>query len=156
MSQQTDVSDYPTWFQEKRTAQPLIVARWVSIALVGLLVVALLAIVICPTIWMFYHSLRDTNIQSLFLGSHEYIGFENYVSVLGSDRFQQSLGHLVQYLTFGACLQVVIGTVLALTLYEFVKSNEAILPDSHGKFRTSQTGLNHCLPTQMVLIEISH
>ena len=113
----------PAWFRNKRTARPLIVARWVPVALVGLPVAVLLAIVIYPTIWMFYHSLRDTNIQGLFMGSHEYIGFQNYATVIGSDRFQQSLIHLVQYLTFGACLQVLIGTVLALTLYEFVKSN---------------------------------
>ncbi len=103
----------------------MIVSRWVPAALVGLPVAVLLAIVIYPTVWMFYHSLRDTNIQGLFMESHEYIGFQNYASVLGSDRFQQSLGHLAQYLTFGACLQVVIGTALALTLYEFVKSNTA-------------------------------
>ncbi len=114
---------HPAWFRNKRTARPLIVARWVPVALVGLPVAVLLAIVIYPTIWMFYHSLRDTNIQGLFMGSHEYIGFQNYATVIGSDRFQQSLIHLVQYLTFGACLQVLIGTVLALTLYEFVKSN---------------------------------
>jgi len=116
-------SDYPAWFRNKRTTRPLIVARWVPILLVGLPVAVLLAIVIYPTIWMFYHSLRDTNIQGLFLGSHSYIGFENYAQVLSSDRFRDSLGHLVQYLTFGACLQVVIGTLLALTLYECIKSN---------------------------------
>jgi len=116
-------SDYPAWFRNKRTTRPLIVARWVPILLVGLPVAVLLAIVIYPTIWMFYHSLRDTNIQGLFLGSHSYIGFENYAQVLSSDRFRDSLVHLVQYLTFGACLQVVIGTLLALTLYECIKSN---------------------------------
>lgn len=120
-----DPSTYPDWFKTKKTARPLIVARWVPIALVGLPVAVLLAIVIYPTIWMFYHSLRDTNIQGLFMGSHQYIGFENYATVLGSERFQDSLGHLAQYLTFGATLQVLIGTVLALTLYEFVKSNVA-------------------------------
>jgi len=118
-----DPSTYPAWFKHKKTARPLIVSRWVPVFLVGLPVLVLLAIVIYPTIWMFYHSLRDTNIQGLFLGSHEYIGFTNYATVIGSERFQDSLVHLAQYLTFGACLQVVIGAVLALTLYEFVKSN---------------------------------
>ncbi len=115
--------DHPEWFRNKRTNRPLIVARWVPILLVGLPVAVLLAIVIYPTIWMFYHSLRDTNIQGLFMGTHAYIGFENYAQVLASERFRDSLGHLVQYLTFGACLQVVIGTLLALTLYECIKSN---------------------------------
>ncbi|MEM9047988.1 MAG: sugar ABC transporter permease [Pseudomonadota bacterium] len=118
-----DPATYPDWFRARRTARPLIVARWVPVALVGLPVLVLLAIVIYPTIWMFYHSLRDTNIQGLFRGTHDYIGFQNYATVVGSERFQDSLVHLAQYLTFGACLQVLIGTVLALTLYEFVKSN---------------------------------
>ena len=118
-----DPTTYPDWFRVKGTARPLIVARWVPLALVGVPVAVLLAIVIYPTIWMFYHSLRDTNIQGLFMGSHEYVGFRNYATVLGSERFQDSLVHLAQYLTFGACLQVLIGTVLALTLYEVVKSN---------------------------------
>ncbi|MCY4260699.1 MAG: hypothetical protein OXC91_10610, partial [Rhodobacteraceae bacterium] len=65
---------FPEWFLKKRSHQPLIVSRWVPAMLVGLPVAVLLAIVIYPTIWMFYHSLRDTNIQGLFLGSHSYIG----------------------------------------------------------------------------------
>ena len=120
-----DPSTYPDWFRKKKTAAPLIVSRWVPVIMVGIPVLVLLAIVIYPTIWMFYHSLRDTNITGLFSGSHQYIGFENYQTVIGSERFQDSLGHLVQYLTFGACLQVILGTVLALTLYELVMSKTA-------------------------------
>ncbi len=120
-----DPSTYPDWFDARKRARPLIVSRWVPIILVGIPVAVLLAIVIYPTIWMFYHSLRDTNITGLFSNNHEYIGFANYGTVLSSERFQDSLGHLAVYLTFGACLQVIIGAVLALTLYEVVKSNAA-------------------------------
>jgi len=120
-----DPSTYPDWFDARKRARPLIVSRWVPIILVGIPVAVLLAIVIYPTIWMFYHSLRDTNITGLFSGNHQYIGFENYGTVLSSERFQDSLGHLAVYLTFGACLQVIVGAVLALTLYEVVKSNAA-------------------------------
>ncbi|MEM9011347.1 MAG: sugar ABC transporter permease [Pseudomonadota bacterium] len=119
-----DPATYPEWFAgRRRRARPLIVARWVPIALVGLPVLVLFAIVIYPTIWMFYHSLRDTNITGLFMQNHQYVGFQNYATVVNSERFQDSLVHLAQYLTFGAVLQVMLGTVLALTLYEFVKSN---------------------------------
>ncbi|XWN30236.1 MAG: sugar ABC transporter permease [Devosia sp.] len=118
-----DPSTYPAWFTTGKRQRPLIVARWVPLALVGLPVLTLLAIVIYPTIWMFYHSLRDTNITGLFRGTHEYIGFANYATVINSERFQDSLVHLVQYLTFGAVLQVIVGAALALILYEFVKSN---------------------------------
>ena len=118
-----DPSTYPDWFDGKRRQRPLIVARWVPVAMVGLPVAVLFAIVVYPTIWMFYHSLRDTNITGLFTGNHAYIGFANYGTVFSSDRFQDSLVHLLQYLSFGAVLQVILGCVLALTLYEVVKSN---------------------------------
>ena len=42
-------------------------------------------------------------------------------TVLTSERFWDSVQHLVQYLVFGACLQVLLATVLALTLYEVVR-----------------------------------
>ena len=116
---------YPEWFRNKSRSQPLIVSRWVPVFLVGIPVLVLLAIVIYPTFWMFYHSLRDTNIQGLFMGNHQYHGFQNYATVVSSERFQDSLLHLLQYLTFGACLQVILGTLLALTLYEFVRNNAA-------------------------------
>ena len=118
-----DPATYPAWFDARRRARPLIVSRWVPVVLVGIPVLTLFAIVVYPTVWMFYHSLRDTNISSLFSGNHAFIGMENYATVLSSERFQDSLVHLVQYLGFGACLQVLLGVVLALTLYEFVKSN---------------------------------
>jgi multiple sugar transport system permease protein len=114
---------YPDWFKAGRAARPLIVSRWVPIFLVGIPVLVLFAIVVYPTIWMWYHSFRDTNINGLFSGNHQLIWFDNYVTVLKSSRFQASLWHLAVYLFFGACLQVVLAIVLALTLYEVVKSN---------------------------------
>ncbi len=116
-------STYPQWFKPGRSARPLIVSRWVPLLLVGIPVLTLVLIVVYPTIWMWYHSFRDTNINGLFSGNHQFVGLENYRTVLASDRFQESLWHLVLYLVFGACLQVLIATVLALTLYEYVKSN---------------------------------
>lgn len=118
-----DPGTYPAWFNARRKSSQLIVSPWLPVLLVGIPVLVLLAIVIYPTIWMFYHSLRNTNITGLFGGTHEYIGFANYAEVLGSERFHDSLVHLAQYLTFGATLQVFLATVLALTLFEFVKSN---------------------------------
>jgi multiple sugar transport system permease protein len=113
---------YPDWFRPRRMARPLIVSPWLPILLVGLPVLVLVAIVVYPTIWMFYHSLRDTNLTSLFSGEDNFVGAENYLTVLQSLRFQASLWHLAKYLFFGACLQVVIGVVLALILYECVRS----------------------------------
>ncbi len=118
-----DPSTWPAWFDGRQRRRPLIVARWVPVVMVGLPVAVLFAIVVYPTVWMFYHSLRDTNITGLFTGNHAYIGLANYGTVIHSERFQDSLVHLIQYLSFGAVLQVILGAVLALTLYEVVKSN---------------------------------
>jgi len=118
-----DPTTYPDWFVPGQQRLPLIVSRWVPVFLVGIPVLVLFAIVVYPTVWMFYHSLRDTNITGLFTGNHSYIGAENYQTVLSSSRFHDSLGHLALYLTFGACLQVLLGVGLALTLYEVIKSN---------------------------------
>lgn len=116
-----DPATYPDWFKNHRPRPNLIVARWVPIALVGLPVLVLFAIVVYPTIWMFYHSFQNTNMVRLFQESWEFVGWQNFATVLSSERFGNSVLQLGQYLLFGACLQVVLGTVLALTLYELVK-----------------------------------
>ena len=113
----------PQWFTTKKSGTKLQVGRWVPIALVAPPVLVLLAIVVYPTVWMFYHSLQDTNMTRLFNEDWSYVGFSNFTTVLTSDRFWNSAGHMVQYLVFGACLQVALGTLLALTLYELVRSN---------------------------------
>ena len=115
-------TEVPDWFTTRRRRKQLIVSRWVPLAMVGLPVLVLLAIVVYPTIWMAYHAFQDTNMMSLFTGNWQYVGWANFANVLSDDRFQNSLGHLAVYLTFGACLEVLLGTALALILYELVKS----------------------------------
>lgn len=112
----------PDWFaNKKKSASNLIVARWVPIALVGLPVLTLFAIVIYPTIWMFYHSFQDTNMMRLFQTNWSFVGWENFTTVLTSERFGDSIWHLALYLTFGTGLEVILAVVLALTLFEVVK-----------------------------------
>lgn len=115
----------PTWFVNRRRKSTLQVGQWVPLVLVAPPVLVLLAIVVYPTIWMFYHSLHDTNLIRLFQEDWSYIGFTNFNNVLTSDRFWNSAAQMGQYLVFGACLQVVLGTMLALTLYELVRNNLA-------------------------------
>ena len=115
---------HPAWFDPKKALKPrLQVGPWVPLALVSLPVLVLLAIVVYPTIWMFYHSVQDTNMMRLFQENWSYVGMANFGTVLTSERFWNSALHMVQYLLFGACLQVALGTVLALALYEMVRSN---------------------------------
>lgn len=120
---QTTAKPAPQWFVNRKPGRSIIVARWVPVALVSAPVLILFAIVIYPTIWMFYHALQDTNMVRLFQGSWSYVGFANFAGVLGAERFWNSVVNLMVYLSFGACLQVLLGTALALVLYETVKSN---------------------------------
>jgi len=112
----------PKWFTGRKKST-LIVARWVPLALVGLPVLTLLAIVIYPTIWMFYHAFQNTNMIRLFRNDWSYVGWENFATVFQSERFTDSVQNLVLYLTFGTGVEVLLGTIIALILYEVVKSN---------------------------------
>ncbi len=119
----TEHASHPEWFRSKRRGRNLIVSPIVPAAMVGLPVLVIIAIVIYPTVWMFYHAFHDTNMMSLFNRDWQNVGWQNFATVLSSDRFQGSVGHIIQYLFFGACMQVLLGTALALILYELVKSN---------------------------------
>lgn len=119
----TPEAGLPDWFRAKKGGAKLQVGRWVPLALVLPPVLVLVAIVVYPTVWMFYHALHDTNMMRLFQENWSYVGFANFGTVLSSDRFWNSAGNMLQYLTFGACLQVALGTVLALALYELVRNS---------------------------------
>ncbi|MEQ8965093.1 MAG: sugar ABC transporter permease [Azospirillaceae bacterium] len=114
---------YPDWFKAKGGGRSRLVSWWVPTVMVGLPILVIVCIVIYPTVWMFYHAFQNTNMMSLFTGNWSPVGWANFATVLSSDRFHASLTHLAIYLTFGACLQVLLGTALALILYEFVRSN---------------------------------
>ena len=114
---------YPDWFVKRRRRRSLIVSSWVPTVMVGIPILILAVIVIYPTIWMAYHAFQDTNMMSLFSGDWQFVGWQNFVNTLTDDRFRTSVWHLVRYLLFGACLQVVVGVALALILYEIVRNN---------------------------------
>ncbi len=115
-----DTARQPDWVRTGRRGRTLIVARWVPWVMVGIPVLILLAIVVYPTIWMAYHAFHDTNMMGLFTGRYSYVGWQNFINVLHDPRFHNSVVNLAYYLTFGACLEVLLGTALALILYELV------------------------------------
>ena len=115
----------PDWFKHKRADKNLIVNPVIPWLMIGFPVLILIAIVIYPTIWMGYHAFQNTNMMKLFYQDWEYIGWQNFATVLNDDRMWDSVGRLIQYLVFGACLEVLLGTILALTLFELVKSQLA-------------------------------
>ena len=116
-------TSYPDWFVKRRRRRNLIVSPLAPTVMVGIPILILAIIVIYPTVWMAYHAFQDTNMMSLFSGDWQYVGWQNFANTLSDDRFLNSVWHLVRYLLFGACLQVVVGVALALILYEVVRNN---------------------------------
>ncbi len=114
---------YPDWFKKRRRGRSLIVSPLVPVVMVGLPIAVLIAVAVYPTIWMAYHAFQDTNMMSLFSGNWSHVGWQNFGAVLSDERFLDSARRLVIYLLFGACLQVAIGTALALILYEVIANN---------------------------------
>jgi len=112
---------FPDWFKGRRVQAHRMVGAWVPVVLIGLPLGVLVAIVIYPTVWMFYHAFQNTSLMTLFNGNWSSVGFANFAEVLTSDRFANAMGNMGVYLTFGAALQVVIGTAVALMLYELVR-----------------------------------
>ena len=115
----------PDWFKHRGVNKNLIVNPVIPWLMIGFPVLILITIVIYPTIWMGYHAFQNTNMMKLFYQDWEYVGWQNFATVLSDDRMWDSVGRLIQYLVFGACLEVLLGTVLALTLFELVKSQLA-------------------------------
>jgi multiple sugar transport system permease protein len=115
----------PDWFKHRGVNKNLIVNPVIPWLMIGFPVLILITIVIYPTIWMGYHAFQNTNMMKLFYQDWEYIGWQNFATVLSDDRMWDSVGRLIQYLVFGACLEVLLGTILALTLFELVKSQLA-------------------------------
>ncbi|MGH6929028.1 MAG: carbohydrate ABC transporter permease [Dongiaceae bacterium] len=114
---------YPDWFVKRRRRGNLIVSAWVPTVMVGIPILILAVIVIYPTIWMAYHAFQDTSMMSLFSENWQFVGWQNFADTLQDDRFISSVWHLIRYLLFGACLQVVLGVAIALILYEVVQNN---------------------------------
>ncbi len=115
-------AEFPDWFVKRKRNRYLIVSPAVPAIMVGIPVAVLIAIVIFPTVWMAFHSFHDTNLISLFNRDWSNVGWRNYGLVFGSERFQDSLGRLALYLVFGATLQVLLGTALALIVFELIKN----------------------------------
>lgn len=94
--------------------------RWVSLLLVGPTVLTVFLVTIGPMLWSLWISFHQWNPGSLN-PEPVFNGPANYVWVFGNDRFWHSLVNLVYYSGFGVVLQVVLGTALALALYNYVQ-----------------------------------
>jgi multiple sugar transport system permease protein len=82
-------------------------------------VVVVAATVLYPAVWSLWISLH-----SWFPANgtgRRWVGLDNYKEVLGSARFWHAMKNLAYYVVVGVGLEMVLGIVLALALYEFVR-----------------------------------
>lgn len=94
--------------------------RWVALLLVGPTVATVFLITIGPMLWSLWLSFHQWNPGSLN-PEPVFNGVENYVWVFSNERFWNSAINLVYYSGFGVLVQVVLGTALALALYNYVE-----------------------------------
>lgn len=85
---------------------------------------ALVAIVIYPMFWSLYYSFHQYN---PIVGAAKWIGGGNYVWLFTSERFGHALRNLAYYLLVGVTTEMILAIVIALLLYELIKSRRVQL-----------------------------
>lgn len=79
----------------------------------------LVAVVIYPMFWSLYYSFHQYN---PIVGAAKWAGWGNYEWLFTSERFWESIKNLAFYMSFGVLLEMVLAIVVALLLYEYIKS----------------------------------
>ncbi|BER91489.1 MAG: multiple sugar transport system permease protein [Candidatus Atribacteria bacterium] len=79
-----------------------------------------LAIVIFPLLWAIYISFHSWN--PTISPERRFVGIANYIAVLKDERFLASLGRMLYYSGVGVTIQLVLGTLIALALVEYIRS----------------------------------
>ena len=83
--------------------------------------VVLASIVIYPMFWSLYYSLHQYN---PIVGAAKWVGLANYKWIFTSARFWRSVKHLAYYLIVGVGIEMILAIVVALLLYELIKSRK--------------------------------
>lgn len=106
--------------KEKPPKEDLVVVKNTTpflLVLPALLV--LVSIVIYPMFWSLYYSLHQYN---PIVGHAKWVGLSNYKWLFTSLRFWKSVKNLALYLAVGVGAEMVLAIVVALLLYELIKS----------------------------------
>ena len=86
------------------------------------IIIVLLALTLFPMLWSLQKSFYAWFPSRA--GDATWVGLDNFIWVFTSDRFWNSMGNLAFLLVFGVGIQMVLGTALALALYEGVSNRE--------------------------------
>lgn len=80
----------------------------------------LLSLVIFPMIWSLWISFTNLNL-SIASANGAFVGIENYVSLLESDRFWNSMINTTYYVGVGVTVEFVLGFAIALFMANYVR-----------------------------------
>ncbi len=106
--------------KEKPPKEDLVIVKnYTPFLLVLPALITLVAIVIYPMFWSLYYSLHQYN---PIVGAAKWIGLANYKWLFTSSRFWHSVKNLVYYLIVGVGAEMILAIVVALLLYELIKS----------------------------------
>jgi multiple sugar transport system permease protein len=83
-------------------------------------IVAVLALTLFPMLWSLQKSFYAWFPSRS--GGATWVGLDNFIWVFTSDRFWNSMGNLAYLLVFGVGVEMVLGTAIALALYEGVQN----------------------------------
>jgi multiple sugar transport system permease protein len=95
--------------------------EWLGPLMIGPAVLYIVLLVGVPFVLALYYSFSDISMGSRTLG---FVGFKNFVSVVGTTKFQASLRNTFVFAVTAQVLVMVLGTILAL----------ALLKDFRGKW----------------------
>lgn len=111
-----DVSERTANVKERISGRDFLPYLLVAPALVTVFLVT-----IGPMLWSLWLSFNRWKPGSLAYQNPEFTGVDNYVWLLTSGRFWNSVANFVYYGGVGVVLQVIIGTALALALYNYIE-----------------------------------
>jgi multiple sugar transport system permease protein len=92
--------------------------RRLGLMLVAPAIIVMAAVTVYPIINAFILSLQRADLR--FPAANEFIGFDNYRSVLGSSLFWQDTMHTVIITVFSVSLELVIGMLIALAMHRVI------------------------------------
>jgi len=106
-----------SFVQEKRK-----MARW----WISPTIIIVLAVTVFPMFWSLYTSLHNVSFSMGQLSFHWNAG-KNYIDVLTSSRFWTGVMRVLYYGGVGTAMQVVLGIVIALIIYNFIRGWKQIM-----------------------------
>jgi len=100
--------------------------RWLGLVLLLPSLLVFLVLLVYPLLYGIYTSFFRVDILDLATGGGEFVGFGNYIDLLGDPRFWHSLRVSAVYGGAVVTMQIIIGTAIALLLHQSFKGRALV------------------------------